>query len=102
MDPPVKSTRQVIEEANRIGVQFLLADLATALTFLNLADVTQSEDSRERNRQNALLAYQTVLRLQPKLSPSGEEQAAMNEKLEELKNRLTAVGVLGDADDPQT
>jgi len=34
-----RSTAQTLQESNRIGVQFLLADLTTALTVLDLADV---------------------------------------------------------------
>ena len=69
-------------------VQFLPADMAAALTFLNVAEVTQSEDSCKRNRQNALSAYQTVVRLLPRVTPSDEEQLILDEKLCELGNRL--------------
>lgn len=92
----VKSTRQVMEESNRVGVQFLLADIAAALTFLNVADVTQSRDTRQRNRGNALHAYHAVLRHLPKVSPSNEEKSALDDKLEILKNRLVASGLLTD------
>ena len=93
---PAKSTRLIVEESNRVGVQFLLADLATAVTFLNAADVTQSDKSRRRNRQNALTAYQTVLRLLPRVTPSNEEQQALTRQLDALKARLTAIGLIQD------
>lgn len=93
---PAKSTRLIVEESNRVGVQFLLADLATAVTFLNAADVTQSDKSHRRNRQNALTAYQTVLRLLPRVTPSNEEQQALTRQLDALKARLTAIGLIQD------
>jgi hypothetical protein len=99
--PPVnpESVRQSVEQSHRIGVRFLLADIDVALTFLAGADVTRSEDSRKRNRQSALRAYETVTRLLPRLSPSGEEQIALNNKLQELKNRLVALGCLDTPED---
>lgn len=83
-----KSVRQVLEQSHRVGVQFLPADMAAAVTFLNVAEVTQSEDSCKRNRQNALSAYQTVVRLLPRVIPSDDEQLILDEKLCELGNRL--------------
>lgn len=96
----LKSTRQVMEESNRVGVQFLLADIAAALTFLNVAEVTQSESSRKRNCGNALRAYQTVLRLRLKVAPSEAEQSELTKRLEELKNRLEAFGILSKPETP--
>lgn len=91
-----KSTRQVLEQAHRIGVQFLLSDLAIGLTFLDVADVTLSEEIRTRNRQHARAAYETVLRLRPRVSPSEEERLALEDKLGQLKGRLVALGYVFD------
>lgn len=95
---PPKSTRLIVEESNRVGVQFLLADLATAVTFLNVADVTQSVESRNRNHQNALSAYQTVMRLLPRVAPSADERDELNGKLDALKSRLAAIGLIDDSE----
>ena len=84
------STEHPMEQFHRIGVQFLLADLATALTFLDVAQTTASEESRSRNLQNARRVYDTVMRLLPRISPSVEERAALEDKLAELKRRLSA------------
>jgi hypothetical protein len=92
----LKSTKQVVEQSQRTGVQFLLADLAIGLTFLDVAAETQSEDTRTRNRQNARSAYDTVLRLLPRLSPSDTEQLALLSGLRELKDRLIAHGSVFD------
>jgi hypothetical protein len=96
---PPKSARLILEESNRVGVQFLLADLAIALTFLNVADATHSPESRSRNHQNAVLAYQTVVRLIRRLTPSAEEHEELHAKLAILKSRLAAIGLL---DNPET
>jgi hypothetical protein len=63
--------------------------------------VTQSEDTRRRNRQNARWAYDTVLRFLPRISPSGEERPALQSKIAELRDRLLAVGYTGPARSPE-
>ena len=86
------STAKLLEQSHRIGVQFLLADLATALTFLDVSEVTGLEESRLRNLQNARHVYDTVIRLMPKVAPSHGERAVLEDRLAELKRRLIATG----------
>jgi hypothetical protein len=91
-----RSTEQLLEESHRIGVQFLLTDLATAHTFLDVSEVTEIEESRKRNLEKARHVYDTVMRLMPKVEPSTDEQAVLEDKLAELKRRLVAAGQLAD------
>ena len=93
-----KPTAQLLEDSHRIGVQFLLADLATALTFLDVSQVTELEESRKRNLERARYVYDTVMRLMPKVAPSTEERALLDDKLAELRRRLVATGQLADSD----
>ena len=93
-----RSTEQLLEESHRIGVQFLLTDLATAHTFLDVSEVTEIEESRKRNLEKARHVYDTVMRLMPKVAPSTEEHAVLEDKLAELRRRLIAAGQLADAD----
>jgi hypothetical protein len=86
------ATRQIVDQSNRIATQFLIADLAVALTFLDVAEVSDSEEARRRNRQNAYAAYDTVLRLLPRISPSEEERPALESRLAALRDRLLALG----------
>jgi len=90
------STRQIVDQSHRIGVQFLMADLTVALTFLDVAKVTQSDEVRRRNLENARSAYLTVQKLLPKLSPSREELIVLDAKMAELKARLIAAGYVLD------
>ena len=89
-----QSTRQILEQSQRTAIQFLMADLTVALTFLDVADVTQSEETRRRNRRNALSAYETVLRLLPRVSPTEEERRALDSKIAELRDRLLDLGYI--------
>jgi hypothetical protein len=86
------STREIVEDSQRIGIQFLIADLTVAHTFLDVAEVTHSEQSRKRNRLNARTAYDMVLHFLPRVSHSDEEWPALETKLQKLKDRLIAVG----------
>ena len=99
---PWKSSRyETIEEANRAGAQFLIADVTVALTFLDIADVTSSEETKTRNRRHARSAYDTVHRLLPRIYPSEEQFAILREKLKTLRNRLVDVGYFADRQDPE-
>lgn len=93
-----KSTRQIIEESNRIGVQFLLADTSAGHTFLDVADTSGSRETQERNRQLALTAYKTVLRLTPKVTPLEHEARELQRQLGELRDRLISLGLLADSE----
>ena len=89
-----RPTAQLLEESHRIGVQFLLADLTTAFTFLDVSEVTEIEESRKRNLEKARYVYDTVMRLMPKVEPSNEERAELEDNLAELRRRLVATGNL--------
>jgi hypothetical protein len=78
------------EEFEKASIGFLLAELELAMAFMDLADTSRLEDTKTRNYGNARTAYDTVLRLLPKLK-SGQ-QPAVNEKLSLLKDRLGAAG----------
>jgi hypothetical protein len=84
----VISTTHLVEETHGIGVQFLLLEITTALTFLDCADVTEVEETRARNRKNVSTAYETVLRLMPRIMFSRNERSHLDENLELLRKRL--------------
>lgn len=86
-----KSAR-LIENTNRIGVDFLFADLATGLTFLQVALTTTHSEGRTRNFDKALQAYRTVLRFLPRVVPSPNEQLTIQKMLQELKTGLEDAG----------
>jgi hypothetical protein len=87
-----KSIHEAISESNRAGVQFLITDLEAALTFLDVADVTHSDENRARNRGNAMTVYETVLRLLPKVTPTEDERQKLEDRFSRLKKRLIALG----------
>jgi hypothetical protein len=96
-DAVMATTRQLMEESNRIGVQFLIADLGVALTFLDVAETTRSEEVRKRNRDNAHTAYDAVQRFLGRLSPSKEERTELDARLSTLRTRLRELGYVLDS-----
>ena len=72
--------------------KFLLADLDTALTFIDIANTTGNEEMRQRNSQNARCAYDTVLQLMQKVTLDDAQNEAIRKKLTLLRIRLEAVG----------
>jgi hypothetical protein len=79
-------------DLNTTSIEFLLTDLDTALTFLDVAQTSGDQEVKQRNHTNARLAYDTVTRFLPKVKPTAAQQQAIDEKLTLLKARLEAVG----------
>ena len=89
---PDRKISSLIEQSNRIGIEFLLADLNTGLTFLQIAHVTTSAAGRVRNFEKALEVYRTVERLLPRVVPAADEQLKIQTMLGELRSRLLDAG----------
>ena len=93
MDPDLWNTSsKLIEKSNQIGIEFLLSDLETGLTFTEVAIVTAFPAGSARNFEKALEVYRTVTRLLPRLSPSPDERSRIHSRLAELKGRLEKGG----------
>jgi hypothetical protein len=84
--------QSLIEESNRVGVEFLLLESQTAMTLLNVSGTTDGEENRRRTLTNAYLAYDVVARLMPSVTLTPEERLELEEKLSCLKTRLVDAG----------
>ncbi len=71
---------------------FLLADIDLAMTFMDLSKISSVSETINRNHENALTAYRTVLSLLSRLSLSPEARQSVETKLDVLKARLETVG----------
>lgn len=80
------------EEANLAAADFVLTELDTGITFLDVADTTAVEESRLRNRENANTAYETVLRYRDRVLFNEVQQSEYDTKFNELQNRLKDAG----------
>jgi hypothetical protein len=81
-------TSRVIFNSNRVGARFLLTDLDLGMTFLAIADISKDSKTVRRNLRNALTAYNSVLKLLPRLILTAVEDRAIHEKLAELRTCL--------------
>jgi hypothetical protein len=82
-----------ISALNQIGVELLITDAKTALTFLDLAETSKIAESRSRWIREAHRAYQTILHLAARLSLSEEQREILNAQMKTLKHRLRAAEV---------
>jgi hypothetical protein len=74
------------------GGEFLAADLDLALTLMDVAETTRNKERAQRDHQNARTAYDTALRLLPKLQLGAAQRNELDKKLAALKARLMAAG----------
>jgi hypothetical protein len=73
-------------------VDFLFTDLELAMTFMDVADASQNEETVRRNHDNANKAYNAVVYYLGKLTPDAGQRQMIDAKLALLKTRLQAVG----------
>ena len=81
------------ELANQSGIQFLLADLGLALSFMDLADLSLNKTTVRRNHRNARAAYETVVLLLQKLRLDEGQRQAIDAKLALLRTRLQTADI---------
>ena len=89
---PMRSFSKIIEQSNQAGVGFLMVEIDAALTFLQVANTTTNKETAGRNRDNAHLAYKTILRYVDRVRLEGAEQVDFKEKFLELQNGLIKAG----------
>jgi hypothetical protein len=89
----MNSFSRLHEESNKIGIEFLLTELDSALAFLAVAQTTASAETRERNRQHACTAYKVVLRMEKKVIMEPRSKDIFEHKFAELKRRFGDAGL---------
>jgi hypothetical protein len=80
--------RNTIASSTRSQIEFLLIDIDLAFTFLNIASTTENPETRERNRRNARIAYDSVARLASRPILSGRNLDLVWERMAHLKRAL--------------
>lgn len=81
----------VRSDSNERGVEFLLIDLDSALTFLDAAKLYEDEDHIRQAHYHARRAYEAVLRFLPIVQPDEAQRQTIDAKLELLKGRLASL-----------
>lgn len=83
---------KIIEQSNQAGIGFLMVELDLALTFLQVANTTADKETAARNRDNAHLAYKTILGYVGRVRFGAAHQVEFKEKFSDLKNGLIEAG----------
>lgn len=80
-------------ELDRTRIDFLKADLDTALTMLAIArQGAVGSEKRTRNIENARHAYETVMRFRKQIPATSQDHKEIGEKLDVLKKALASLG----------
>lgn len=79
---------------NAAGKDFLKTDVETALTFTELARQSDDAEKRRRNQRHARVAYDTILRLQERVTYTPAERSYMDAMIERLRKDLEQLGEL--------
>ena len=79
-------------EFNRAGAEFLKVDAETGLTLARVALSTPNGEKKRRNQKSARKAYDTILRLLKRITPTDADARELNIRLHELKDDLIQLG----------
>jgi hypothetical protein len=91
--PPIRLCNETVQQwsvddfldahctANRLGVDFLFTDHDLAMTFMDVADASQNEETVRPNHDNALKAYDAVVHYLGKLTPDAGQRQIIDAKL---------------------
>ena len=85
-------TRDLFAQTQRVGVDFINAELETGLTFAALAQTEESLGSpvdTRRCAENAVKAHREVTRRLPELQLTEPERQRLTERCEDLKQAIS-------------
>jgi hypothetical protein len=69
-------------------LEYLLQELDSAMTFLDIADASAVQQVAQRNQRHAREAYESALGILAAVTPSAERQKAIEDKLTVVRERL--------------
>ena len=91
-----KPTREELlassQQLNRVGTEFLRADIATGRTLVEAALSSDDPEKKRRNQKSARKAYDTVVRMLKKITPNDADVQELNAGLQRLKADLVELG----------
>ena len=82
------------DEFNATGLDFLMTEVTTGLTFskIALSGGRDDPDKVQRNTWNARKAYDAVLRFRERVQMSKAESEALDSEMEQLRSDLLQLG----------
>ena len=88
----IRSARELRGTVRGEVLDFLRAEIRLGLTMSQIAREAVYDDKRGRSRANARKAYDTVIRLIPKIAPTAKEENEIKRGLAQLKSALRQIG----------
>lgn len=79
-------------EFNRAGTEFLKVDVATGLMLAKAALSSRDAEKKQRNQKSARKAYDTIVRMLTKVTPTDADAQQLNDGLHQLKADLVQLG----------
>lgn len=83
---------ELMEQTNRIGIDFLKVEVEACLTFIRVANTSNSSSIRARNYGNAVIGYRTLLHYLPRVVLTKRENLDFRRKLDDVKLQLQQGG----------
>jgi hypothetical protein len=83
---------QTLKDTNATSVEFLNVEADTGLMFAEIARQSTDIAKTARNRENARMAYDTVLRFIGRVTLTDAESEGLSLKMAKLKNGLQILG----------
>lgn len=80
------------KEFNRVSIDFLKIDVATALTFAGIARETEDAVKKQRNQRAARKAYDSIHKLSKGVNLTGDDARILASNLARLKSELRTLG----------
>lgn len=88
----MKPFSELWKDSNEAGVQFVMAELELASSFLGNATCWSSTNHRDQGISRARIAYDTIRCLLPRLTLTDSQLASIEAKLRQLRLRLAHFG----------
>ena len=93
----MKTFAQIQQETQDIQFDFLMSDLDTAFTFLDIAQTTQNSETRARNLKHANVACAAVEGFSSRVKMTEQQCGQLDEKLHRLQERIRSCNDPGEA-----
>jgi hypothetical protein len=90
--PTLEELRASERAFNRAGTDFLKVDVATGLTLAKAALSSHDAEKRQRNQKSARKAYDTIVRMLNKITPTEADARQLNDGLHQLRADLIELG----------
>ncbi len=92
LNPHVTQLKQTVNQSKDLGARFLKSELALGRLFLEIAVHTSDSEKRDRNLQNARIAFQTLTRYRRQTLLTRKAAKEFDRKVAQLREMFKRSG----------